>query len=475
MATARCTWTAVSGVDGYNVYLKSNGTFVKQNSELITETVYDIENLEAGNYEAYATALIGALESDPSNVDGFVVALAGTYAVQVGPSAGHVLITDGNAVNLPVGDSPRRIEVECMILSVLDRNKVLVGHGQSGTGINGIFFYNKGTNTLAFWGGGTGYNVSINLNLDIYEWYKIAVSYDGDTTIKFYVDDVLVGTEDINASLNTSASPICIGNLSYAPSTTTSQMHMLVRSVKMWDVENPSSGVGNVINAVNMAGIGTALEDSSGNENDLNFDGSDIKWVEYAFDDKHTDFSDTNIDEIPGGWVKVCNSGMDWKVIDTSGIGGIGGKSLSCVAPTSGWSSIEWDALGNLGPCEVDIRWRSTVRPTIGPAINLPDGFGADGASTTIRLFYFNAACGITAQQSTSTTVPLNEWLRFKIRIDASGHRLKYWKDGDSEPVSWTLTSTAGRTRVFGKMGLVFWGAGTHYVDDVTVRSLPIE
>ena len=27
MATARCTWTAVSGVDGYNVYLKSNGYY----------------------------------------------------------------------------------------------------------------------------------------------------------------------------------------------------------------------------------------------------------------------------------------------------------------------------------------------------------------------------------------------------------------------------------------------------------------
>ena len=73
MATARCTWTAVSGVDGYNVYLKSNGTFVKQNSELITDTVYDIENLEDGNYEAYATALIGAVESDPSNIDAFII------------------------------------------------------------------------------------------------------------------------------------------------------------------------------------------------------------------------------------------------------------------------------------------------------------------------------------------------------------------------------------------------------------------
>jgi len=73
MATARCTWTAVSGVDGYNVYLKSNGTFVKQNSELIEGTVYDIENLEDGNYEAYATSVLNDVESEPSNTKGFVV------------------------------------------------------------------------------------------------------------------------------------------------------------------------------------------------------------------------------------------------------------------------------------------------------------------------------------------------------------------------------------------------------------------
>ena len=83
MATARCTWTAVSGVDGYNVYLKSNGTFVKQNSELITETVYDIENLEDGNYEAYATSVLNSVESDASNVKGF----------EVGPVSGD-LFTD---------------------------------------------------------------------------------------------------------------------------------------------------------------------------------------------------------------------------------------------------------------------------------------------------------------------------------------------------------------------------------------------
>lgn len=35
---ARCTWDAVSEVDGYNVYLDSGSGYVKQNTSLITGT-----------------------------------------------------------------------------------------------------------------------------------------------------------------------------------------------------------------------------------------------------------------------------------------------------------------------------------------------------------------------------------------------------------------------------------------------------
>ena len=86
-SVATCTWTAVSGVDGYNVYLKSNGAFVKQNSELITETTYDIEGLEGGNYEAYATSVKDSLESGPSNVKLFEIDdspyIEGAFAITV--------------------------------------------------------------------------------------------------------------------------------------------------------------------------------------------------------------------------------------------------------------------------------------------------------------------------------------------------------------------------------------------------------
>jgi len=72
---AGCSWTAVSGVDGYNVYLKSNGEFVKDNSELITGTTYDIESLADGDYEAYVVSVFNDVESAPSNTEAFNVSV----------------------------------------------------------------------------------------------------------------------------------------------------------------------------------------------------------------------------------------------------------------------------------------------------------------------------------------------------------------------------------------------------------------
>ena len=72
---AGCSWTAVSGVDGYNVYMKSNGTFVKNNAELITGTTYDIESLADGDYEAYVVSVFNDVESAPSNTEAFNVSV----------------------------------------------------------------------------------------------------------------------------------------------------------------------------------------------------------------------------------------------------------------------------------------------------------------------------------------------------------------------------------------------------------------
>ena len=72
---AGCSWTAVGGVDGYNVYLKSNGEFVKDNSELITGTTYDIESLADGDYEAYVVSVLNDVESAPSNTEAFNVSV----------------------------------------------------------------------------------------------------------------------------------------------------------------------------------------------------------------------------------------------------------------------------------------------------------------------------------------------------------------------------------------------------------------
>ena len=96
------TWSAISGVDGYNVYLKSNGEFVKQNSELVTGTVYDIENLEDGNYEAYATSVLNDVESDASNVKGFEIEAAGFPVIESHETTSLGFVT-GYVVDRPAG------------------------------------------------------------------------------------------------------------------------------------------------------------------------------------------------------------------------------------------------------------------------------------------------------------------------------------------------------------------------------------
>lgn len=63
-----CSWNPVSNVNGYNVYLKSNGVFEKQNVDLIVGLEYTIANLADGVYEAYATAVREGLESAASNI-----------------------------------------------------------------------------------------------------------------------------------------------------------------------------------------------------------------------------------------------------------------------------------------------------------------------------------------------------------------------------------------------------------------------
>lgn len=53
--------------------MKSNGVFVKQNTGLVLNTIYDIDGLEDGLYEAYVTSVRDGVESVPSNIKGFEI------------------------------------------------------------------------------------------------------------------------------------------------------------------------------------------------------------------------------------------------------------------------------------------------------------------------------------------------------------------------------------------------------------------
>jgi hypothetical protein len=125
MATARCTWDEVSGVDGYNVYLKSSGEFVKQNSELITEETYDIEDLAFGEYEAYATSVIGNNESEPSNVKGFEIIEPFDEVEFV--AAGGTTIGNSSSINVDIPSEAE--EGDYLVLHVVHRDTLTTPTG----------------------------------------------------------------------------------------------------------------------------------------------------------------------------------------------------------------------------------------------------------------------------------------------------------------------------------------------------------
>lgn len=73
------SWDAVSGVDGYDVYVRvDSGAYAKANVSLITDLEFVKEYTDAGLYDAYVVAVLGEEVSAPSNIDSFEVEEAPT-------------------------------------------------------------------------------------------------------------------------------------------------------------------------------------------------------------------------------------------------------------------------------------------------------------------------------------------------------------------------------------------------------------
>lgn len=119
---ANFTWDAVPDVDGYNLYLNTDGAgYVKHNTSLITDLEYTIENLDAGSYEAYVTAEANGEESDPSNVVEF--------SIEAPLEGGW--FHSGNTNGLPIVDlwEPNRL----MYVAVDDSGDIYLGMGNDGS------------------------------------------------------------------------------------------------------------------------------------------------------------------------------------------------------------------------------------------------------------------------------------------------------------------------------------------------------
>jgi len=267
MATARCTWTAVSGVDGYNVYLKSNGEFVKQNSELITDTVYDIENLEDGNYEAYATSVLNSVESDASNVKGFEVGGITETAIEFNGTSSFARIT--NSTNIPRGADARYFKAKIKCPAHSENTNPIISYGPKTTNRMFELWVNASTGLIQF----VGWANSHNVNVDPFEneIVDVAVSYDG-TTIKLYFNNVEVYSE--TTTLNTSTGDVHFGRRGVAAE---AYFPGQMLKLDMWDTASPTTDNGNVFSFPIDEGTGTVINDVTANNNDADL--TDVTWV----------------------------------------------------------------------------------------------------------------------------------------------------------------------------------------------------
>ena len=266
--TAQCSWNAVSEVDGYNVYLKSNGEFVKQNSELITETVYDIENLEDGNYEAYATSVLNSVESDASNVKGFEIGQAAEYAIEFNGTSSIAEIV--SPTSIPIGAESRYFEAQIKCPAHSDTGHTIICYG---TPSGGQLFELRvdSSGEIVFVGWNAAQNLTVSTDSFSGDWVTIGVLYDG-TALKLFLNGVEVGSK--NMTLNTLSSNVIFGR---RINDSTNFLDGEIRKMDMWDTASPTTDNGNVFSFPIDEGTGTVINDSTANNNHADL--TNVTWV----------------------------------------------------------------------------------------------------------------------------------------------------------------------------------------------------
>ena len=153
------------------------------------------------------------LGNNPGTIVGslsFVQGRAGQAASFDGTTSKYINTNSGN--NLPLGNSPRTMLAWIKPAGYPDPyyNGILVYSGGACTTGSLLSINNGGRLTMAFWCN-DAYQAGITVNLN--QWNQVAFTYEGGTSVKFYINGALVDTETISTGIAaaTTNGPIRIG------------------------------------------------------------------------------------------------------------------------------------------------------------------------------------------------------------------------------------------------------------------------
>ncbi len=153
------------------------------------------------------------LGNNPGTIVGslsFVQGRAGQAASFDGTTSKYINTNSGN--DLPLGNSPRTMLAWIKPAGYPDPNYngILVYSGGACTTGSLLSINNVSRLTMAFWCN-DAYQAGITVNLN--QWNQVAFTYEGGTSVKFYINGALVDTETISTGIAaaTTNGPIRIG------------------------------------------------------------------------------------------------------------------------------------------------------------------------------------------------------------------------------------------------------------------------
>lgn len=198
----------------------------------------------------------------------------------------------------------------------------------------------------------------------------------------------------------------------------------------------------------------------------------------------YTDFSEYAINQHPNDWTNRWDlNGQGWEVVADAGA--TGGKVFQKVHDAVGrrWA-ISWDILDGIENALIEYKFkgyfdagssnhsdpRFMIRGSgVGGQTGLVHGyrFGANGK----RLGGYNSSSYVTIQDI-AFSADLDIWYNMKIEVNGNNHRLKMWKETDSEPGSWDMDEVNSVITIPGWVGFMSFGYRTYDIDWLKVTKL---